>query len=98
SGDASATDRCAEERRLADERCELATRARTQADAAINALRLAQRGYNEHEAAAVTASWKADPRAVHEAKDAAQGGFRSAVAAAASPGELEAGARELLAE
>ena len=34
-----ATDRCAEERRLADERCELATRARAQADAAVDALR-----------------------------------------------------------
>ena len=39
SGDAAATERCAEERRLADERCELATRARAQADAAIDALR-----------------------------------------------------------
>jgi len=98
SGDASATDRCAEERRLADERCELATRARTQADAAINGLRLAQRSYDEHEAAAVTASWKADPRAVHEAKDTAQGGFRSAVAAATSPDQLEAAARDWLTE
>ena len=98
SGDPAATDRCAEERRLADERCELATRARAQADAAINALRLAQRSYDEHEAAAVTASWKADPRAVHEAKDAAQGGFRSAVAAAASPDQLEAAARDWLTE
>jgi hypothetical protein len=98
SGDAAATERCAEERRLADERCELATRARAQADAAINALRLAQRSYDEHEAAAVTASWKADPRAVHEAKDAAQGGFRSAVAAAASPDQLEAAARDWLTE
>ena len=34
-----ATERCAEERRLADERCELATRARAQADAAADALR-----------------------------------------------------------
>jgi hypothetical protein len=98
SGDASATDRCAEERRLADERCELATRARAQADAAINGLRLAQRNYDEHEAAAVTASWKADPRAVHEAKDTAQGGFRSAVAAATSPDQLEAAARDWLTE
>ena len=98
SDDASATDRCAEERRLADERCELATRARAQADAAINALRVAQRNYDEHEAAAVTAAWKADPRAVHDAKDAAQGGFRSAVIAAASPDQLEAAARDWLTE
>ncbi len=98
SGDASATDRCAEERRLADERCELATRARAQSDAAINALRVAQRNYDEHEAAAVTAAWKADPRAVHDAKDAAQGGFRSAVVSAASPDQLEAAARDWLTE
>ena len=94
----AATDRCAEERRLAEERCELATRARAQADAAVDALRVAQRSYDEHEAAAVTAAWKADPRAVHDAKDAAQGGFRSAVAAATSPDQLEAAARDWLTE
>ena len=59
----AAPERCAEERRRADERCELATRARAQADAAVAALRSAQRAYDEHESAAVTASWRADPRA-----------------------------------
>ena len=98
SDDPAATDRCAEERRLAAERCELATRARAQADAAIEALRVAQRGYDEHEAAAVTAAWRADPRAVHDAKDAAQGGFRAAVAAATSSDLLEAAARDWLTE
>ncbi len=98
SGGPGATERCAEERRLADERCELATRAGAQADAAIEALRMAQRGYDEHEAAAVTAARRADPRAVHEAKDAAQGGFRSAVAAATSSDELERAARDWLTE
>jgi hypothetical protein len=98
SGDPAATDRCAEERRVAEERCELATRARAQADAAIEALRVAQRGYDEHEAAAVTAAWRADPRVVHEAKDAAQGGFRAAVAAATSSDQLEAAARDWLTE
>ena len=53
SSDPAATDRCAEERRLAEERCELATRVRAQAEAAADALRLAQRSYDEHEAAAV---------------------------------------------
>ena len=72
-------ERCADERRIADERCELATRARALADAAADALRLAQRTYDAHEAAAVTASWGADPRAIHDAKDAAQGSFRQAV-------------------
>ena len=95
---AAATDRCAEERRLAEERCELATRARAQAEAAADALRVAQRSYDEHEAAAVTAAWRADPRAVHDAKDAAQGGFRTAVAAASSPDQLEAAARDWLTE
>jgi hypothetical protein len=84
-----ATERCAEERRLADERCELATRARTQADAAEDALRLAQRTYDGHEAAALAARSTADPRAVHAAKEAAQGGFRAAVAAASLAGHLE---------
>ena len=98
SSDPAATDRCAEERRLADERCELATRVRAQAVAAADALRLAQRSYDEHEAAAVTAAWQADPRAVHDAKDAAQGGFRSAVAAATSSDQLEAAARDWLTE
>jgi hypothetical protein len=94
----AATERCAEERRIADERCELATRARTLADGAVDALRLAQRTYDAHEAAAVTAAWRTDPRAVHDAKDAAQGGFRAAVAAATNPDELEAAARDWLNE
>ena len=93
-----ATERCAEERRLADERCELATRARTQADAAEDALRHAQRTYDGHEAAALAARSTADPRAVHAAKEAAQGGFRAAVAAATNPEELEAAARDWLTE
>jgi hypothetical protein len=91
-------ERCADERRIADERCELATRARAQADAAADALRLAQRTYDAHEAAAVTASWGADPRAIHDAKDAAQGSFRSAVNAAKSPDALEDAARDWLEE
>ena len=94
----ASVERCAEERRLSVERCELATRARAQADATTEALRVAQRRYDEHEAAAVTASWRADPRAVHQAKDEAQGGFRAAVAAATTPDALEAAARDWLNE
>ena len=93
-----ATDRCAEERRIADERCELATRARGAAESAADALRLAQRTYDAHEAAAVTAAWRTDPRAVHDAKDAAQAGFRAAVAAASGPDQLERAARDWLTE
>jgi hypothetical protein len=96
--DPAAIEQCAEERRIADERCELATRARARADAAADALRLAQRTYDAHEAAAVTAAWRADPRAVHEAKEVAQGGFRAAVAAATTPELLEAAARDWLTE
>jgi len=91
-------ERCADERRIADERCELATRARARADAAADALRLAQRTYDAHEAAAVTASWGADPRAIHDAKDAAQNGFRSAVHASRTPEALEIAARDWLDE
>jgi hypothetical protein len=91
-------ERCADERRIADERCELATRARALADAAADALRLAQRTYDAHEAAAVTASWGADPRAIHDAKDSAQGSFRQAVNAARTPDALEDAARGWLEE
>lgn len=94
----AATERCAEERRLADERCELATRARARANAAADALRVAQGAYEAHEATAAAAKDRADPRAVHAAKDAAQGGFRAAVAAARGPDQLEAAAREWLTE
>jgi hypothetical protein len=93
-----ATERCAEERRISDERCELATRARALADIAADTSRAAQRTYDAHEAAAVTAAWRADPRAVHDAKEAAQGGFRAAVGAAATPEQHEAAARDWLNE
>jgi hypothetical protein len=96
--DPAGSERCAEERRIADERCELAIRAREQAAAAVDALRVAQRNYDAHEAAAVTAAWRADPRAIHDAKDAAQAGFRAAVAAATTPETLEAAARDWLTE
>jgi hypothetical protein len=91
-------ERCAEERRLAAERCELATRARGQADAAAEALRTAQRSYDAHEAVALDASSRADPRAIHAAKEAAQGGFRTAVRTATDPDALEAAARDWLTE
>jgi hypothetical protein len=92
------TERCAEERRLAAERCELATRARSQADAAAEALRTAQRSYDAHEAAALEAASRADPRAIHAAKEAAQGGFRADVRSATDPDALEAAARDWLTE
>ena len=52
------------ERRIADERCELATRARARRDAAADdALRAAQRAYDEHESPRPTAAAAAPTRA-----------------------------------
>ena len=59
---------CAEERRLADERCALATRAQARGAVAAGALRLAQRAYDTHTAAAKAAAEAGDPRAVRTAK------------------------------
>jgi hypothetical protein len=87
---------CAESRRLADERCELAVRARAQAAAADDAHRAAQRAYDEHEAAAETAAAAADPRAVRRAKDDAQARFRAGRAGARNREEVEAAARDWL--
>jgi hypothetical protein len=98
TGPATAPERCAQERRISEERCELATRARTQADGAADAMRRAQRAYDGHEAAALAASLGADPRAVHEAKEAAQADFRASVAAAATPELLVGAARDWLNE
>jgi hypothetical protein len=89
---------CAESRRLADERCELASRARAQAAAADEAHRAAQRAYDEHEAAAETAAAAADPRAVRRAKDDAQARFRAGRAGARTSEEVEAAARTWLLE
>ena len=94
----AATERCAEERRIAEERCELATRARAQADATSEALRQAQRDYDAHDGAAREARERSDPRAIQVAKDQAQGGFRAAVRAAEGADDLEAAARDWLNE
>jgi hypothetical protein len=94
----AATGPCAESRRLADERCELAGRARAQAGAADEAHRAAQRAYDEHEAAAETAAASADPRAVRRAKDDAQARFRAGRASATTSEAVEAAARAWLLE
>lgn len=93
-----AADRCVEERRIAGERCEVATVARARADVAGDALRAAQRAYDVHEAAALSAGSRSDPRAVHDAKDMAQAAFRAAVTAATTSEALEVAAREWLSE
>ena len=89
---------CADLRRMADERCELATRARAQAGTAEDTLRAAQRAYDDHEKRAEEAAGLADPRAVRAAKDDAQTGFRHERAASRSTDELEAAARAWLLE
>jgi hypothetical protein len=89
---------CAEERRVADERCAVATRAREGAVAAADALRRAQRSYDEIASRAEAAATTADPRAVRTAKELAQQRFRDARTQAGSHEDVENGAREWLAE
>ena len=83
---------CAEERRVAHERCELATRAQAQAAAAADALRRTQRAYDSHTSAAEAAAEEANPRSVRTLKEEAQRRFRSASQAAGSPDAVEAAA------
>ena len=89
---------CAEERRVADERCAVATRAREGAAAAADSLRRAQRTYDDLAARSETAAAAADPRAVRSAKELAQQRFRSARSAAKTRDDVESGARAWLAE
>ena len=89
---------CDDERRLADERCELATRARAQATGAEETLRAAQRAYDEHEARGDEAAAATDPRAVRSAKDEAQARFRAGRGGATTTEAVEAAARAWLLE
>lgn len=89
---------CADARRVADERCAVADRARTGAAAAADALRSAQRTYDGHVARAEAASAASDPRTVRTAKEQAQRRFHDARAAATTRDDVEAGARAWLAE
>jgi hypothetical protein len=89
---------CADERRIAEERCAHAGRAREQAEAAHDALRAAQRAYDDHLTRADRAAADADPRAVRAAKETAQHVFRAARAAGTTRDAVEAAARDWLAE
>jgi hypothetical protein len=89
---------CAEARRVAEERCAVATRARAGATAAADALRTAQRTHDEHVAAAEAAAAAADPRAIRAAKEEAQQRFRDSRAAATSRDDVEGAARTWLTE
>jgi hypothetical protein len=89
---------CGDARRLADERCELAGRARAQAVEADEAHRAAQRAYDDHETELAAATTAADPRAVRDAKDQAQARFRAARSVARTQGDIEGAARDWLHE
>lgn len=91
-------DACAEVRRVADERCAVSTRAREGAREAVEALRTAQRSYDDLIARAEEATAAADPRAVRSAKEVAQHAFRAARSAARTREAVEAAAREWLSE
>lgn len=89
---------CDEPRRIADERCLVATRAREGAQVALESLRTAQRTYDEHASQAESHAATADPRAVRAAKEAAQHAFRVARSSGRSRDDIETAAREWLTE
>ena len=89
---------CAEERRVADERCAVAGRAREGAQAAAVALQQAQRRADELTARADASAAAANPRTVRAAKEQAQQEFHAARGAAATRDDVEAAARTWLAE
>ncbi|HEX3429225.1 MAG TPA: hypothetical protein VHS36_10490, partial [Candidatus Limnocylindrales bacterium] len=89
---------CAEERRVADERCAVATRAREGASGAAEALRVAQRAYDTHLAGADAGAAAIDPRFVRASKETAQARFRDARAKATTREDVEAAARIWLTE
>jgi hypothetical protein len=89
---------CIDARRLADERCELASRARAQAEEAEEAQRAAQRAYDAHAAEMTESAAAVDPLSIRDAKDHAQAAFRTARTGARTAEEIEAAAREWLHE
>jgi hypothetical protein len=89
---------CDEPRRIADERCLVAARAREGAQAALESLRSAQDSYDEHARQAEVQAAAADPRAVREAKEAAQQTFRLARSAGRTRDDVETAARDWLTE
>ncbi|MEA2546567.1 MAG: hypothetical protein QOI09_1840 [Chloroflexota bacterium] len=89
---------CAEERRVADERCAVAGRAREGAAGAAEALRAAHRAYDGHVGSAEAAAAAIDPRSVRTAKESAQHRFRDARSRATTRDDVEAAARTWLSE
>jgi len=88
---------CAELRTIADDRCAVADRARTGSETARDALRTAQRTYDDHLGRADAAEADADPRRVRAAKEAAQATFRQARDAARTRADLDQAAAAWLA-
>ncbi len=97
-GPPSGPDPCADERRIADERCALADRLKEAAQVAADRAREAQRAYDEHTGRSARAAIVADPRAVRAAKEAAWTDFRRGNAGAQSREGVEAAARDWLQE
>jgi hypothetical protein len=98
AGAPTVDDDCAEVRRVADERCTISARAREQATTAHEALRAAQRQYDDHHSKAEQAAIEADPRQMRNAKEAAQNAFRHTRAAATTREGVEGAARDWLTE
>ena len=95
---ADLTGPCGETRQVANERCELAVRARAGVGVADETLRSAQRAYDLHMAKAEAAASETDPAMVRSRKEGAQAAFREARNRAGSPDAVEAAAREWLGE
>jgi hypothetical protein len=89
---------CAEEHRVADERCAVAARARDRAAQAADGLRQAQRSYDDHVSRAEAEAAATDPRSVRIAKEAAQHAFRVERSGAHDLDAVEAAARTWLTE
>ena len=91
-----ATEPCAGQRTLVDERCALASAARDHAKTAADALREAQRAYDGLRERLDQAQADADPRQIAAAKDELHRQFRRASEAALGAEATEAAAREWL--
>ena len=94
----SGPDRCADERRIADERCALADRLGEAAQAAADRARDGQRAYDEHVGRSERATAVADPRAIRAAKEVAWTEFRRTNVEAISREDVEGAARDWLQE
>ena len=91
-------DPCAAQRRLVDERCAVAERAKEQADIAAANLRNARRAYDDVAHRIDEAHLRTDPRAVDSAKEAARQAFRGARERARARADLELAATVWLTE